>query len=112
MFGINDSFRQGYTVPNVHLEGTVTNENPTGSVDVAIAVERTMDDVVKPATGASHVSSFYKSAPEAWGTVSTTAVGAWGTEEGYVKAIMMMAAPGGGCAVMRSGQIFTSPHHS
>ncbi len=112
VFGINDTFRQGYTVPNVHVEGTVSNENPTGSVDVAIMVERTIGDVVKPPAGASHVSTFHKSVPEAWGTVSTTAVGAWGTEEGYVKATLMMAAPGGGCAVMRSGQIFTSPHHS
>jgi len=112
VFGINDTFRQGYTVPNISVEGTVTNENSTGSVQVAVALETTIKGKVVPAAKGSHISTFYKSVPAASGTVSVTAVGAWGTEEGYVKGILMMGAPDGGCAVMPSGQIFTSPHHS
>jgi hypothetical protein len=108
VFGVNDIFRQGYTVPNVYVSGTVTNTVKGKHTQVAIAIERNG----QPPVQFSHIASFYKNGPNVAGSVHTVVVGGFGTNEGYVKAYLMLGAPNGGCARMPQGTIFTSPHHS
>jgi hypothetical protein len=108
VFGINDTFKQGYTVPNVHVSGTVTNTVDNASAQVAIAIERNGN----PPAQFSHIATVHKSIAGEEASVYTSSVGGFGTDEGYLKAYLMLGAPRGGCARMPSGTIFTSPHHS
>lgn len=102
-WGINSTFRQGFTVPNVYVSGTVSNSEPGGYVYVSIAINGTQ---------ASFVSTHYQSSLKALGNVHLVVVGANGTDEGYNSAELLMGTGGRGCALMRAGAIYSSPLES
>ncbi|MGZ8367427.1 MAG: hypothetical protein ACXWVK_01655 [Rhodoplanes sp.] len=104
-WGINNTFRQGFTVPNIYVAGNVRNDKRGGYVQVAIAIDGVM---------CSHVMTYFQ--PYFWGdvgTVITAVIGANGTNEGYHYASFLMSTGGAdGTAVMTSGAIYSSPFHS
>lgn len=104
-WGINNTFRQGFTVPNIYIAGNVRNSKRGGHVQVAIAIDGVM---------CSYVMTYYQ--PYFWGdvgTVITAVIGANGTDEGYHYASFLMGTGGTeGTAVMTSGAIYSSPFHS
>lgn len=102
-WGINNKFRQGFTVPNVYVTGTVRNTEPGGHVYVSIALNGIQ---------ASFKASYYQAERNSLGNVHVVIVGANGTDEGYNKATLLMGAGGKGCAVMDSGAIYSSPLES
>jgi hypothetical protein len=116
-FGINDTFKQGFTVPNIYVSGTVVSDKyPTppnnigGYVHVGIAIQ---PEGAKQAALMSHIASYYQGSEAEAGTVHTVAIGAAGTNEGYVRATLVMSNGGfGGCVSMTSGTLFASPLHS
>jgi len=103
-FGINSSFRQAFTVPNVYVSGTVQSDEIGSVVNVQVGING------KPF---SHVASHYQAVRKSLSSINTVAIGAMGAEEGYVRASLFMSNVGrGGCATMKSGTLFVSPLHS
>jgi hypothetical protein len=105
-FGINAQFREGWTVPNFTVEGMVKNTEVGKRVMVSVGVERKNEPVIIAGTILG-VRQRYAGDEH---PIHSTAIGAGGSEEGVLRAYVMMAAPDGGCAQMPTGRIFSTPH--
>lgn len=104
-WGINNRFRQGFTVPNIYISGTVRNTQRGSSVQVAIAIDGVMCSFIM-----THYQPYFDGDV---GTITTAVIGANGTDEGYHYASFLMGTGGtGGTAIMTSGAIYTSPFRS
>jgi hypothetical protein len=104
-WGINNSFKQGFTVPNIYVATTVRNDTPGSLVQVAIGIDGT--------TPVSLVGMYYQADPKAVGFVGSAVIGANGADEGYHYATFLMSnGGGGGAASVVSGAIYSSPLHS
>jgi len=103
-FGINASFPQSFTMPNLYVTGTVENDTPGGEVHVQLAVNGHVF---------SAISSHYQASRRAAGTVHNVLIGGFGATEGYIRGRIVMSNGGtSGCVTMRSGTLYTSPLHS
>lgn len=104
-WGINDTFKQGFTVPNIYVVGTVQNSQAGCNAQVALGIDASQQS--------SFSGTFYQVDKKAQGVVSTTIVGANGTNEGYHFATFLFST-GGTCgkAIMKSGAIYSSPLES
>ncbi len=103
-FGINDTFRQAFTVPNAYVSGTVKSDKPRGYVHVMVGID---------GVPFSHTAIHYQGSPNDVSTIHTVAIGAKGAEEGYVRVSLFMSNGGqGGCATMQSGTLYLSPLQS
>jgi len=101
-WGINNSFKQGFTVPNIYVSGTVRNTRRGSSVQVAIAIDGVMCSFIM-----THYQPYFGGDV---GTITTAVIGANGTDEGYHYASFLMGTGGtGGTAIMTSGAIYSSP---
>lgn len=104
-WGINNEFRQGFTVPNIYVGGTVANTTPGSYVQVSIGINGN--------TPVSYNGTYYQTGPNAVGFVGSAVIGANGANEGYTYATFLMSTAGGaGKAVMKSGAIYSSPLES
>lgn len=103
-WGINNSFRQGFTVPNIHVTATVVNSKPGAYVEVTIGIDN--------AKQSTFIIGTQCSSTNAASVVSVTMVGANGSNEGYHYATFLMRAPQGGTATVKSGDIFSDPLQS
>jgi hypothetical protein len=109
IFSVNSIFREGYTVPNVRVEGTLANTQAGGFVELAVGVENNGNNKGRQ----SHRSTYFQNGIEDAGSAGVTLVGGGGTEEGILTIYPMLGNRGkGGCARVIEGRIFTSPHHS
>lgn len=109
-FGVNAQFIQGWTMPNISIEGTALNTVPGNPVHVAVGLQRTPYDDSVPGFD-TIIPGSIKVAPNSnVGAFHVTSVGGWSAAEGLIRAHVLMAAPSGGCARMPEGQIYTSPH--
>lgn len=104
-WGINDRFKQGFTVPNIYVSGTVFNTKPGSYVQVNIGISN--------AIPVAFNADYFQAEPKTIGMVNTVVTGANGAEEGYNYAsFLMCTAFSEGKAVMKEGVIYTSPLES
>ena len=107
-WGINSTFAQAFTVPNIYVESSVNNSTTggTGLIDIRI-------DGPGVSGGGSSLSVYTQAMVGGAGYVHVSAVGAAGANEGWITGTLMMSTAGSpGCFTLVSGQIFTSPVHS
>jgi hypothetical protein len=101
-WGINNSFRQGFTVPNIYVAGTVVNSKPGSYVQVSIGINGT--------TPVSYNGTYYQTDANSVGFASAAVTGANGANEGYNYATFLMSTAGGeGQAMMKYGAMYSSP---
>lgn len=104
-WGINNQFKQGFTVPNIYVGGTAVNTKPGSYVQVSIGING--------ATPVSYNGTYYQTDPNSVGCVNSVVVGANGAQEGYIYATFLMSTAGGeGKATMKYGAIYSSPLES
>lgn len=104
-WGINNSFQQGFTTPNIYVSGTVLNTKPGSYVQVSLGI----NGVVPVSYNGTH----YQVNLDDVGVVNAAVIGANGTNEGYHYATFLMSTAGGeGKAVMKYGAIYSSPLES
>lgn len=104
-WGINNSFKQGFTVPNIYIAGTVVNTLPGSYVQVSIGINGT--------TPVSYNGTYYQVNKDMVGFVNSAVIGANGANEGYAYATFLMSTAGGkGLATMKYGAIYSSPLES
>lgn len=104
-WGINNTFRQGFTVPNIYVTGTVVNSAANCYVQVGIGIDGS--------ARVSPIGSHFQASLSDAGTVATAMVGANGANEGYHYATFLMGNGGScGTATITSGAIYSSPLES
>jgi hypothetical protein len=103
-FGINDTFRQAFTVPNIYFSGMVGNESVGGIASIAIHIS---------GSDAGNRPWIYQSLQGQGYPLHDAAVGATGTNEGHVTARLMVSNLNyGSCVNIYRGSLYTTPLHS
>ena len=112
-WAINDTFKQGFTVPNVYVSGTVQNTEANAYVHVGVGFNNPTNGPNNLSPSSFIASHWQATVPMDAGTVHSAIIGAEGSAEGYHFATFLMSNGGShGMACMRSGAIYTSPLES
>lgn len=104
-FGINNQFLQAFTVPNIHVFGTMTSDTAGGQGYVFLG-NRHGNTISAPAY-------YQHSTTNPAGQIFTVVAGAEPENEGYGKVVLLMSNGGtGGCVTLQFGTMFSSPLES
>ncbi len=104
-WGINNTFKQGFTTPNIYVATTVQNSQLNCAVEVSVGIDNDKS--------ASFNGIYTQISPVSYGYIGSTVVGANGTNEGYHFATFLMSTVGTcGTAIVKSGAIYSSPLES
>jgi hypothetical protein len=103
-FGINDTFRQAFTVPNVHFSGMIGNDAMGGVACVGLEFNGSVF---------SHQPWCYQAVPGQGYHVHDVALGAGAADEGHVKVKLVISNLGYGSTVhIHRGSLYLDPLHS
>ncbi len=103
-FGINDTFRQAFTVPNIHFSGMIGNDQVGGVARIGLEVNGSM---------MGHMPWSYQAVQGQGYHVHDVALGAAAADEGHVTVRLKITNLGyGTCVHVYSGTLYLDPLHS